>query len=159
MVVDAPSPDIQWYREASAACPISWVVEIIGEKWSFLILRGVFNGLHHFEELQAVLGIARNILSDRLTRLVKSGILERQPDSSDGRKVVYSLTAKGEALLPVLVSLRQWGEEWGPAPPSLVLVDKRDRRPVRKLKPQSHDGRALDRKDLVYVDRADCPSP
>ena len=94
-------------------CPIPPAVELIGEKWAFLILRGAFNGLQHFEEFQAGLGIARNILSDRLGKLVAGGILERTPDPSDRRKVIYSLTAKGEALLPVVLALRQWGEDWG----------------------------------------------
>ena len=90
-------------------------VELIGEKWAFLILRGALNGLHHFEEFQAGLGIARNILSDRLAKLVAGGILERTPDPADKRKVIYALTDKGEALLPVVLALRQWGEDWGQA--------------------------------------------
>ena len=73
-------------------------VELIGEKWAFLIVRGALNDLHHFEEFQAGLGIARNILSDRLVKLVAGGIFERTPDPTDKRKVIYALTAKGKAL-------------------------------------------------------------
>ena len=62
---------------------------------------------------------------------------------SDRRKVVYSLTAKGEGLLPVFVSMRQWGEEWGHGTPKVLLADKRDGRPVRKICLMSHDGRPL----------------
>ena len=58
-------------------------------------------------------GIARNILSDRLSKMVAGGILERAPESYDGRRVIYSLTPKGEDLLPVVLALRQWGEKWG----------------------------------------------
>ncbi|RZM30937.1 MAG: transcriptional regulator, partial [Sphingomonas sp.] len=57
----------------------------MGERWSFLILRASFNGLHHFEEFQSELGIARNILANRLARLVEHGILERQPIPEDRR--------------------------------------------------------------------------
>ena len=94
------------FRKAALSCSIPPAVELIGEKWAFLILRGAFNGLQHFEEFQAGLGIARNILSDRLTKLVAGGILERQADPDDGRRVIYSLTPKGEGLLPVVLALR-----------------------------------------------------
>src|SRR4028119_436240 len=88
--------DIGEFRQAALSCPIPGAVELIGEKWAFLILRGALNGLQHFEEFQAGLGIARNILSDRLGRLVAGEILQRSADPSDKRKVIYRLTPKGE---------------------------------------------------------------
>ena len=136
-------------------CAIPAALEAVGERWSFLILRGVFNGLHHFEEFQSTLGIARNILSNRLARLVEHGILEREPDSIDRRKVAYRLTEKGSALLPVLIALRQWGERWmsgGPCSP--VLVDKHSRRPVATLRVFAEDGRELDLDELEWIDRS-----
>ena len=139
------------FREAALSCPIPPAVELIGEKWAFLILRGALNGLQHFEEFQAGLGIARNILSDRLGRLVAGGILERTADASDKRKVVYSLTPKGEGLLPVVLALRQWGEEWGYGKVQVVLADRRDGKPVRKIGVQAHDGRELSLDDLTWV--------
>src|SRR3954453_22568965 len=90
--------DIDRFKEAALHCPIPPAVELIGEKWAFLILRGALNGVQHFEEFQAGLDIARNILSDRLAKLVAGGILERTADAQDRRKVIYSLTAKGEGL-------------------------------------------------------------
>ncbi|HEY6049481.1 MAG TPA: helix-turn-helix domain-containing protein [Sphingomicrobium sp.] len=137
------------------SCPIPAAVEVIGEKWAFLILRGALNGLHHFEEFQAGLGIARNILSDRLVKLVAGGILERSPDPEDRRRVIYSLTPKGEGLLPVVLSLRQWGEEWGYGRMKVVLADRRDRKPVKKLCVQAHDGRELKLDDLTWIDGAE----
>ena len=113
MAHDKVTSDINAFREAALHCPLPGAVELIGEKWAFLILRGALNGLQHFEEFQAGLGIARNILSDRLGKLVAGGILERSSDPTDKRKVIYALTAKGEALLPVVLALRQWGEDWG----------------------------------------------
>jgi DNA-binding HxlR family transcriptional regulator len=133
------------------SCPIPRAVELIGEKWAFLILRGALNGLQHFEEFQAGLGIARNILSDRLARLVAGEILERRQDPSDKRKVIYSLTPKGEGLLPVVLALRQWGEEWGHGSADVVLADRRDGRPVRRMCVQAHDGRPLALGDLTWV--------
>lgn len=144
---------IDAFREAALSCPIPQSVELIGEKWAFLILRGAFNGLQHFEEFQAGLGIARNILSDRLGKLVNGGVLERSSDPSDKRKVIYALTPKGEALVPVVLAMRQWGEEWGHGKPSVVLADKRDGKPVRKMCVLSHDGRELGLRDLTWVDR------
>src|SRR4029078_6675088 len=101
MPVDPLTTHLDAFREAALSCPVPGAVELIGEKWAFLILRGAFNGLRHFEEFQAGLGIARNILSDRLAKLVAGGILERTPDPTDRRKVIYALTLKGEDLLPV----------------------------------------------------------
>jgi DNA-binding HxlR family transcriptional regulator len=135
------------------SCPIPGAVELIGEKWAFLILRGAFNGLHHFEEFQAGLGIARNILSDRLSKMVAGGILQRCSDPDDKRRVIYSLTPKGEGLLPVVVALRQWGEEWGYGKMDIVLADRRDGKPVRKLCLQAHDGRELKLGDLTWIER------
>jgi len=146
-------PDIEAFKAAALRCPLPSAVELIGEKWAFLILRGALNGLQHFEEFQAGLGIARNVLSDRLARLVGGGILERTADPSDKRKVVYSLTPKGEGLLPVVLALRQWGEQWGYGKMQVVLADKRDGRPVRKICVQAHDGRELDLHDLTWIDR------
>ena len=153
------SSDIDAFRESALSCPIPSAVELVGEKWAFLILRGAFNGLKHFEEFQAGLGIARNILSDRLGKLVAGEILERSPDGRDRRKIVYSLTPKGEGLLPALISLRQWGEEWGHGEPEIVLADSRDGQPVRKICVQAHDGRALKLSDLVWTYREESKRP
>lgn len=152
---DTLTSDIDRFREAALTCPIPAAVELIGEKWAFLILRGAFNGLQHFEEFQAGLGIARNILSDRLTKMVAGGVLQREADPVDRRKVVYSLTDKGEGLLPVLLAMRQWGDDWGYGKLRIVLADRRDGRPVKRLCVQAHDGRQLALGDLTWIDRED----
>lgn len=147
------SANIDAFREAALSCPIPAAVELIGERWAFLILRGAFNGLRHFEEFQAGLGIARNILSDRLAKLVAGGILERAPDPSDRRKVIYSLTPKGEALLPVVLAIRQWGEDWGYGEMEIVLADSKQRRPIRRLQVLADDGRELGLDELTWISR------
>ena len=152
---DTLTADINRFKEAALSCPLPPAVELIGEKWAFLILRGAFNGLHHFEEFQAGLGIARNILSDRLSKLVAGGILERSPDPIDKRRVIYSLTSKGEGPLPVVLALRQWGEEWGHGSQRVVLADRRDMKPVRRICVQGHDGRELRLEDLTWVKPAE----
>jgi DNA-binding HxlR family transcriptional regulator len=151
-VANRVTSGIDAFRKSALSCAIPPAVELIGEKWAFLILRGALNGLQHFEEFQAGLGIARNILSDRLARLVAGGILERSADPSDRRKVIYALTPKGEGLLPVVLALRQWGEEWGHGKPGVVLADRRDGKPVRNMCVLSHDGRELGLEDLIWID-------
>ena len=153
MAPDRLTSDIEAFREAALQCPLPHAIELIGEKWAFLILRGAFNGLRHFEEFQAGLGIARNILSDRLGKMVAGGILKRTPDPSDRRKVIYALTDKGEALLPAVVALRQWSEEWCHGPAQVVLADSRDGRPIRKICIQGADGRELKLDDLTWIRR------
>ena len=148
-------PDIESFRAAALRCPLPQAIDLIGEKWSFLILRGALNGLAHFEQFQAGLGIARNILSNRLGKLVDGGILSREPDPADRRKVVYSLTGKGEALLPVVLALRQWGEDWGAGPADIILVDRQTGRPVRRVCVMSEDGRKLSSDDLVWAPRGE----
>jgi DNA-binding HxlR family transcriptional regulator len=137
-------------------CALPAALEAVGERWSFLILRGAFNGLHHFEEFQSTLGIARNILSNRLARLVEHEILTREPDPADRRKVAYRLTPKGRELLPVLVALRQWGERWVSGVPSNpVLVDRASRLPVAPMSVRAADGRPLSLSELDWVDRSE----
>src|SRR5687768_18032565 len=153
MPADTLTSKLDSFRQAALSCPIPAAVELIGEKWAFLILRGALNGLQHFEEFQGGLGIARNILSDRLGKMVAGGILERTPDPTDRRKVVYALTPKGEGLLPVVLALRQWGETWGHGAPSVTLADGRDGRQIRKICVQAHDGRELALHDLKWIDR------
>lgn len=148
--------DLEQLRKDVIQCSLPAALEVVGERWSFLILRGAFNGLSHFEQFQAQLGIARNILASRLAKLVQHGILERCDCTDDRRKVIYRLTPKGEALLPTLIALRQWGERWECCSPSNpVLVDRRDGKPVGDIKVTAADGRPLDLNDLCWLDRAE----
>ncbi|MDE1467251.1 winged helix-turn-helix transcriptional regulator [Aurantiacibacter sp. D1-12] len=125
-------------------CGLSHALEVMGERWSFLILRAAFNGLYHFEEFSEELGIARNILSNRLGKLVENGVLERTPCETDRRKVEYRLTEKGLGLLPAMLALRQWGETYSDTcNRDLVLVDCRDGQPVKQIGVRAHDDREL----------------
>ena len=76
------------------ACGLPTALEVMGERWSFMILRAAFNGVYHFEDFLGVLGIARNILSNRLVRLVDHGIMRREPCAHDRRKIEYRLTSR-----------------------------------------------------------------
>lgn len=134
-----------------AECSLPAALEAMGERWSFLILRASFNGLHHFEEFLTELGIARNILANRLGRLVDHGIMKREAMAEDRRKIEYRLTDKGFALLPAMLALRQWGERWETGIAATpVLVDERDRRPIRQIEVLAWDGRVLTKDDLIW---------
>lgn len=135
-------------------CGLPLALEVMGERWSFMILRGAFNGIRHFEDFLEQLGIARNILSNRLSRLVEAGILKREHCADDRRRIEYRLTPKGLDLLPAMLALRQWGETWvlgGRADP--VLCDARDRQPIRPITLRAHDDRVLGPADLLWRGR------
>jgi len=93
-------------------CSIASTLAVVGDRWTLLILRDVFRGLHRFSDLQADLGIARNLLTDRLGRLVDEGVLEKVPYQERPRRCEYRLTAKGADLSPALVTLMAWGDRW-----------------------------------------------
>lgn len=93
-------------------CSVAQALEIIGEWWTLLILRDCFLGIRRFDDFVDRLGISRNVLADRLDTLVDSGVLERRPYDVARSRYDYVLTDKGRALWPVLVTLRQWGDEW-----------------------------------------------
>ena len=136
-------------------CGLPQALEVMGERWSFMILRASFNGVHHFEEFLSELGIARNILSNRLAKLVDHGILKREPCPDDRRKIEYRLTEKGFDLLPAMLALRQWGQKYGAEViENPVLVDERDRLPIGPVTITAHDGRTLDKHDLRFVDKS-----
>ena len=152
-MMDMPLPEPTPAEAITHACPLSAALEIMGERWAFLILRGAFNGIRHFEEFQGTLGIARNILSNRLSKLVERGIMERRPHPEDRRKISYKLTDKGLALLPVLVALWQWGEDWECGAGEFQLVDRQNELPIEPVTMRAHDGRALTVRDIKWVGR------
>ena len=137
-------------------CGLPRALDVMGEKWSFMILRAGFNGVQHFEDFLDELGIARNILSNRLGKLVEHGILNREPCADDKRRIQYKLTDKGFDLLPAMLCLRQWGQKYGvEMRENPVLVDDRDRMPIGPVSILAHDGRILQHQDLALVSRDD----
>lgn len=112
-------------------------LEIFGDRWSILILREAFFGVRHYDQMQENLGIATNVLSNRLKRLVTNGILQRTKDADDGRRVEYRLTEKGLDLYPVTLALMQWGNRWLSDMPGRALA-LRHSQCGRLLKPVTH---------------------
>jgi DNA-binding HxlR family transcriptional regulator len=107
-------------------CSIARSLELIGERWTLLVVREVFNGKRKFSEMQRSLGVARNVLTSRLQRLVDEGILERRPYSEKPERYEYFLTEKGLDLWPVMLSLMFWGDKHEPLPggPPMRVVHK-----------------------------------
>jgi DNA-binding HxlR family transcriptional regulator len=126
-------------------CSIARALEQIGEWWTFLILREAFMGTRRFDKFQRHLGIARNILSVRLKKLVARGILERRVATEGARRVEYRLTEKGRELFPVMMALRQWGDRWviGAERAPVIVVERESSEPIAELCVTSHDGRPL----------------
>lgn len=110
----------------AANCSVARALEVVGERWAFLVLRESFYGVRRFDQFQRNLGIARNILTSRLQTLVGAGILERTLYNERPKRYEYRLTQKGLDLYPVVVSLMQWGDRYAadPAGPPIVLEHK-----------------------------------
>lgn len=131
-------------------CPVARTIDLVGDRWSLLIVRDAMDGPASFTEFRKRLGIARNILSDRLRKLVDHGILSTSPS---GRRHVYELTEAGKDLFTAIVALRQWGERhaFADGEPRSRLTDA-DGRPLAELRPQGQDG-ALLTTDATRVER------
>ena len=112
---------------ADQACSIASALEVVGERWTLLIVRDALLGLHRFDELQADLGIARNVLQTRLERLVGAGVMERRRYQERPERFEYRLTDRGLDLWPAIIALMRWGDEHATpegGPP--VLLEHRD---------------------------------
>lgn len=106
-------------------CSVAQTLEVVGEWWTMLIIRDCLLGVTRFDGFQASLGIARNVLTDRLNTLVERGILARVPYQTHPERYDYRLTDKGRDLWTILTALRQWGDRWeAPHGPPLVIEHK-----------------------------------
>ncbi len=97
-----------------SVCPLAFALDQVGDRWTFLILRNAFFGMRRFSDFVSDLGIARNILSQRLEAMVENGLLTIVPSETDARVSEYRLTKKAKELSSSLVALRMWAEKWHP---------------------------------------------
>jgi DNA-binding HxlR family transcriptional regulator len=127
-------------------CTIGAALDIVGEKWTFLVLREAFNGVRRFDDIRRRISAPRQILSDRLNRLVSEGLLRRVPYQEPGQRArsEYRLTEKGLELFPVIVSLLEWGNKYAASPegPVVELTHRDCGAPVR-LQLTCEEGHAL----------------
>lgn len=135
------------------SCPIARSLDLIGEWWTLLIIREAFWGSRRFGEFEANLGIAPNVLSQRLMRLVEGGILEVVSESQNGRALEYRLTPKGIELSPILVALAQWGDRnlARPEGPATHIVERATGQEVAPITLMSASGRPLSPKEIAVV--------
>jgi DNA-binding HxlR family transcriptional regulator len=133
-------------------CSVAQCLEVVGEWWSLLIIRDAFFGVTRFDDFQARLGISRNILTQRLNRLVEGGILRREPYSDHPPRSEYRLTAKGRDLWLVVTAMRQWGDRWAaPAGPPMEIKHKACGRVVTAVPVCSHCGEPLDARSVTAL--------
>jgi len=134
-------------------CPIARTLDVIGDWWSLLIVRDALMGARRFSQFQKNLGVAKNILTTRLRTLVAQGILELKPASDGSAYQDYVPTDKARGLFPVLVALRQWGEQYAftPGDKFSALVDRKDELPLGKIQIRAHDGRLLEQTDTKVL--------
>ncbi|MFR9725820.1 winged helix-turn-helix transcriptional regulator [Streptomyces sp. MS19] len=137
----AHAPDTGW---TDPECPVARTLDLVGDRWSLLVVRDAMDGARSFTEFQRRTGIARNILTDRLRRLTAHGVIARRTAPS-GRRQEYVLTDAGRDLFPVVLTLRQWGERhaFAPGEARSALVD-RDGVPVPGLVATGADGAVVD---------------
>ncbi|MBZ2190070.1 helix-turn-helix transcriptional regulator [Alcanivorax sp. JB21] len=140
-------------------CAITRALAQIGDWWSLMIIRQAMHGTRRFSDFQQQLGIARNILGDRLKRLLAAEVLRKVDVGEHGTRFEYRLTEKGRDLFVVLTALRQWGDRWILADqPPLVMRDRATGRAVQPVQVLDADGAPL-RLHQVVVDEPSLPAP
>lgn len=141
---------------ANERCPLARGYNVIGDWWSLLIVTQIsLLDLRRFGDIQQSLGLAKNILTARLKKLVDEGILNRVPSANGGAFHEYVVTEKGRDLYKVIVALRQWGEKHfcEGQPTSNYIADRAKKQPIPPIEVRSSDGRVLGAEDLVIEPR------
>jgi DNA-binding HxlR family transcriptional regulator len=132
-------------------CPVARSLEVIGDRWSLLIIRNAFDGMRRFGEFQKDLRLSKSVLASRLHALVLNGILRVEPSANGSAYQEYALTERGNGLFHVMVGLRQWGENFlfRRDEPHSVMVERASQKSVRRLELRSHSGTILDSNDVA----------
>ncbi|MGF2736874.1 winged helix-turn-helix transcriptional regulator [Marinobacter sp. DUT-1] len=141
-------------RFDDSQCSVARALNEVGDWWSLLIVLQAMYGTRRFVDFQQELGIAKNILCDRLARLVDNGVLRKVDVGEHGSRFEYRLTEKGRDLFPVVIALRQWGDKWNPAPDQgpLDLRDRATGRPIQEVQVRDADGQSLSIRDVFVPD-------
>ena len=132
-------------------CPIAQALAEIGDEWILLILREAMYGTRRFDDFQRQLGIARNILSTRLKRMVEYGLLIKRSDEQDRRSHLYILTAKGRDVWPLLMGLTMWSNQWITEDDKqpVVIKNQTTGRSISRICAVDDDGRIVELKDTI----------
>ncbi|MFE6887588.1 winged helix-turn-helix transcriptional regulator [Streptomyces sp. NPDC057694] len=145
----AGAPQSAW---TDPDCPVARTLDLVGDRWSLLVIRDAMDGVRSFTEFRRRTGIARNILTDRLRKLTEHGLLTQRTAPS-GRRMEYVLSDTGRDLFPVLLALRQWGERhaFDAGEPHSLLLDRHGAR-VPDIVPTGADGGVIDA-DTTHVQK------
>lgn len=138
-------------------CSVACALNEVGDWWSLLVIKQAMLGTRRFVDFQSSLGIAKNILCDRLSRLVDNGVMIRVDVGEHGTRYEYRLTDKGRDLFPVVVALRQWSERWNGNKDEMRLVERGSGVPISPVAVQGAQGTALGVRDVLFVDKEGQP--
>lgn len=133
-------------------CSVACALNEVGDWWSLLIIKQAMLGTRRYVDFQQRLGIAKNILCNRLSRLVENGVMARVNVGEHGTRYEYRLTEKGRDLFAVVVALRQWSERWSGNKDAMRLVERSSGSPIAQVAVQSAEGEALSVRDVLFVD-------
>jgi DNA-binding HxlR family transcriptional regulator len=128
-------------------------MEVVGDRWSILILREAYYGVKRFDEFEYYVGIAPNILSTRLKKFVDAGVMTRVPLPEHAGRYEYALTEKGRDFFPAYLALKKWGDDWlaEPAGPQVVFRERAAGRPIEYPELRMSDGKPLRLEDVEIV--------
>ena len=153
---------VDWKALPARPCPVAGSLDLLGDRWTMLVVRDVMNGVRRFDDLVGRLGVSRATLADRLRRLVEAGILVPTPylTGSGRTREEYRLTAKGWELRNVLIALREWGDRHalGDDDPRLRLVDRESGHEVQLRLVDVETGDEVEPRRLAHVIRT-APRP
>ncbi|MEM9194756.1 MAG: helix-turn-helix domain-containing protein [Myxococcota bacterium] len=136
-------------------CSVARTVDLLGDWWTPLVLREAFYGARRFDEFHSRLGIGRNILTERLKRLVGEEILRKVPYQQRPTRYEYRLSRKGVELISVILAMMRWGDDWlAKEGPPVLVVDETTGQPIRPLVVDEHTGQPIDPRRLAV-----CPGP
>lgn len=137
----------------TSMCSAARSLELLGDRWTLLLIREVMFGTRRFDDFAAHLGIARNVLSAKLSALVAVGILQQRPLRQDAKRLGYHLTEMGEGLLPVLVAIVQWGDRWLQTPDSIPLrvIERATGEELAPIRLRNAAGKELSRRELDWA--------
>jgi DNA-binding HxlR family transcriptional regulator len=152
---------MEWREASTENCPVGRTLDLLGEKWTLLIVRDALNGVRRFDEFRQHMGLSEAVLADRLRKLVDAEVLETRPYQEPGQRerIEYRPTPKGRELLPVIIALKQWGETHFPDPKGPVIAVKHRKcegevRVVMRCDAPDHEHR-----DLTVYDTFAQPGP
>ena len=134
-------------------CSWAQAAEAFGDKWTIMIIRDAFYGVKTFSAFQKNIGIAKNILTQRLEHLQKHEIIEKRSQGLGSSRYEYKLTEKGFAMFPVIAAIGQWSDQWifGEGNEPIVIVDLENREPIKRIAVEAADGRELTLRDITFI--------